>query len=219
MERQSMTITISRQMGSDGTLIGRKVAEFLGFSYIDREILRQTANLLNRDEIALEEYDGKSSGFIQNLLRTFVLGTPETSTYMAMERPIYDSDLFALESKIMKEIVARGNTVIIGRAGFSVLKGRPETVHLFIYAPADYRVNQMMKSEDITNLRQAQAKVEESDRRRTKFIKDMVGTDWTDAQNYNLCIDSSIMDVNKNVQMVTDFVKTALSIEEGAKNT
>jgi cytidylate kinase len=211
MEKQGMAITVSRQMGSEGTDIGYEVAKALNFSYVDREILRRAASVLNSDEASLEEYEEKSCGFMENLLRTFAFGTPETAAYMPKERPVYDRDLFALESKIINEIVDKHNAVIMGRGGFHLLKGRPKTIHLFIHAPRDYRMERVMKADSTTlDLREAQARIDESDRRRAKFIRDMVGTEWTDARNYHLCIDSSIVSLSESVQIVIAFAKTAL---------
>jgi CMP/dCMP kinase len=210
MEKQGMAITVSRQMGSGGTDIGYKVAKALGFSYVDREILSRAASLLNRDEVSLEEYEEKSSGFMENLLRTFALGTPETA-YMPKERPVYDRDLFTLESKIISEIVDKHDAVIMGRGGFSLLKGRPKTVHLFIHAPRDYRIERVLKAGSAGDSREAQSRIDESDRRRTKFVRDMIGTEWTDGRNYHLCIDSSIVGISECVRIVVDFVQTALS--------
>jgi cytidylate kinase len=97
----------------------------------------------------------------------------------------------------------------MGRAAFSLLKGRPKTVHLFNRAPRDYRIERAMKAHNTAGLQATQAMVEESDRRRAKFIRDMVGTEWTDARNYDLCLDSSIVKLSEGVLMVTGFVESA----------
>jgi len=209
MEKWNKVVTISRQMGSGGTYVGCEVSKALGFVYVDREILRRAARLLNRDAASLEGYEGKSSGFIQNFLRTFTLGAPEAG-YVTRELPVYDRDLFVLENNIISEIVSKHNAVIMGRGAFHLLKDRPETVHLFIHAPRDYRVEQIMKDGSSADLREAQARVEESDRRRTRFIRDMVGTEWTDARNYHLCIDSSTVSISESARLAIDFVKKAL---------
>jgi cytidylate kinase len=208
MEKRGKVITVSRQMGSGGTYVGYEVAKALGFSYLDREILRRAAGLLKRDEASLEEYEGKSSGFIQNFLRTFSFGAPESC--MPPERPVYDRDLFVLESKIIHAIADKQNAVIMGRGGFHVLKDRPNTVHLFIHAPRAYRIERVMKADGTADAGKAEARVEESDRRRGKFIRNMTGTEWTDARNYHLCIDSSTVGLPEGVRMVIGFVKTAL---------
>ncbi len=208
MEKQGMAVTVSREMGSGGTYIGFEVAKALGFSYVDREILRRAASLLKRDPAFLEEYEGRSSGFIENFLRTFAYATPEA--YTLKEPPVYDRDLFILESKIIREIVHEHDGVIMGRGGFFVLKDRPKTIHLFIHAPREYRIKRMMKADSTASLREAQERVDESDRTRTRFIRDMVGTEWTDARNYHLCVDPSIVGLSESLRMVIGFVKTAL---------
>ena len=209
MEKQGKAVTVSRQMGSGGTYVGYHVAKTLGFLYVDREILRRAADLLKRDERSLEEYEGRSGGFIQNLMRTFALGTPEAA-YIPRERPVYERDLFLLESRIIHEIVEKHDAVIMGRGAFHVLKGRPGTVHLFVHAPLDYRTERVSKA-DNTPLREAQARVKESDRRRNTFIREMVGTDWTDARNYCLSIDSSIVGLSETTRMVVAFVQKAIT--------
>ena len=208
MEKQGMAVTVSRQMGSGGTYIGYEVAKALGFSYVDREILRRAASLLKRDAASLEEREGRSSGFIENFLRTFTYATPEI--YAPTEPPVYDRDLFILESKIIREIVREHNGVIMGRGGFFVLKDRPKTIHLFIHGPRDYRIKRMMKADSTAGLRKAQERVDESDRTRTKFIRDMIGTEWTDARNYHLSVDSSIANLPEILGIVIGFARTAL---------
>ncbi len=143
-----------------------------------------------------------------------IFGAPEAA-YIPIERlPIYDKDLFVLESKIINEIVDKHDAVIIGRAGFHVLKGRPNTVHLFVHAPRDYRVERVMKADSSADRREARAKVEEADRRRGKFIRDMAGNEWTDARNYHLCIDSSAAGLTDSVEMVIRFIEKSLSGRE-----
>jgi cytidylate kinase len=196
-------------MGSGGTYIGYQVAKTLGFSYVDREILRRAASLLKRDTVSLEECEETSSGLIRNLLRELAFA-PETAAYMPGERPVYDGDLFVLEGEIIKAMVDRHNAVIMGHGGFYLLKDRPGTVHLFIYAPRDYRVERVMKAHGTANVREAQDMVDESDRRRSKLIRDIVGREWADARNYHLCIDSGILGLSESVRMVIRFLETTL---------
>jgi cytidylate kinase len=204
-----MTITVSRQMGSSGTDIGRRVARELRFSYVDREILQKAAAFLKQDESQVEAFEETSSTFIEKIMRIFSMGSPETFS-VPKEPPIYDTNLFGTESRIIRDLADRDNTVIMGRGGFSVLKERPRTLHVLVHAPLSYRVEQVMKVEGISDRKAALAKVEESDRRRGKFIKDMVGVEWTDARNYSLCIDSSAVAEDEAVFTVVRFARAAL---------
>lgn len=210
MEEQRKKITVSRQMGSGGDYIGYEVAKTLGFSYANREILYRAASILNRSAASLEQYEEKSSGFIRNLLRTFAFGAPDAPYVPPMARPVYDKELFVIESKIMTEIVEKHDAVIIGRAGFHVFKDWPKAIHLFVHAPCEYRVKRVMKAHNIADVKEARVRVKESDRSRGKFIKDMTGSEWTDACNYHLGIDSSTADLTQIIEVVLSFIDKSL---------
>jgi cytidylate kinase len=106
----------------------------------------------------------------------------------------------------MKEVADCCNAVIIGRGGFHILKDRTDTVHIFVHAPLDYRIEMIMKEQKIADEREAQKMIEESDHERTKFIRDMVSAYWYDARNYHLCIDSSVIGLPDCVKMITQLV-------------
>ena len=201
-EDARIAITISKQMGSGGSYVGYLVAKELGFKYIDREILRQAAEHLGTKVSALENHDERSCGLIDSLVRAFTFGTPEAAYVPPMSRPVYDKDLFTLESGIMNEIADRCSAVIAGRAGFHVLRERPGVIRVFFHAPIEFRVQRVMRAQPVADVAEVRAKVEESDRRRSKFVRDMVGVDWTDARNYHLCIDSSCVGFAASADMI-----------------
>lgn len=204
MGNERMVITISRQAGSGGSYIGHEVAKELGITFVDREILRQAAEHLGQDDATLEEYEERSSGFLQNFVSLLSLGTPESPYLPPSERPIYDRDLFELESKIIGRVATEYDAVIIGRGAFHVLKDRPGALHVFIHAPREFRARRLMETLSCSTLGEAREKTDESDRRRAKFFKDMIGTSWTDARNYHLCIDTSLLGLEESVRTIVD---------------
>jgi cytidylate kinase len=210
-EDAHIAITISKQMGSGGSYVGYLVAKELGFKYIDREILREAAARLGTDAKVLEDHDERSCGLIDNLVRAFSFGTPETAYIPPMSRPIYDKDLFTLESKIMNEIVDRCSAVIAGRAGFHALRDRPGVIRVFVHAPIEFRVERVMRAQHTEDIAHARAQVEDSDRRRSKFVRDMVGVAWTDARNYHLCIDTSGVGFPTAAEMIIKLADRKLS--------
>ena len=204
MKQERIVITISRQAGSGGSYVGYEVAKEMGITYVDREILRQAAKYLGRDDTSLEEYEERSSGFMRNFVSLLSLGTPETPYLPPSDRPLYDRDLFELEGKIIDKIATEHDAVIIGRGAFHVLRDRPRALHVFIHAPRDFRARRLMKVLSSSTLTEAMEKTDESDRRRAKFFKDMTGTLWTDARNYHLCIDTSLLGLGESVRMIVD---------------
>ncbi len=206
-EKTNIAITISRQMGSGGSYIGYLAAKELGFKYVDREILQRAAKHLGTNTGALEDPDERSMGLVKNIIRGFSFSMLEATYVSPMIRPLYDRDLFILECRIMNQIVDEHSAVIVGQGGFHTLRNRPGVIRIFIHAPKEFRVNRIMMVHNIKDMREAQDEVEESDRRRAKFIRDMVGIHWTDARNYHLCLDSSAVDFPRSVEMIIQMVE------------
>jgi cytidylate kinase len=208
MENEIHTIVaISRAMASGGSYIGCLLAEKINFKYVDREILRQAAINLGTDERWLENYEEKSSaGILSTILRGCAFGSPEAGYIPPFPVPVYDKDLFKLQSSIINQIADKHNAVIIGRGGFHVLRERPKVVKVFIHAPMEFRVKRFMRLQNISE-QKARSILHDSDQKRAKFIQDMVGVNWTDLQNYHLCIDSSIIDFNLSVDLIARVVR------------
>ncbi len=207
MKKEHMVITVSRQAGSGGSYVGYEVAKELGITYVDREILRQAAKHLGRDDATLEEYEERPSGFLQNFVSLLSLGTPENPYLPPSDRPVYDRDLFDLESRIINKVATEYDAVIIGRGAFHVLRDQPGVLHVFIHAPRQFRAQRLMKVLSTSDPSEAQEKMDESDRRRAKFFKDMTGTSWTDARNYHLCIDTSLVGLQESVRLIVELAK------------
>jgi cytidylate kinase len=206
MENTTHTIiAISRQMASGGSYIGYLLAKKLDFKYVDREILREAAKNFGTDAGWLEHFDGKSSGIISRILSEFAIGSPEFGCVPNVHPPVYDKDLFFMECRVMNQIMDKYNAVIMGRGGFYALKERPKVFRVYIHAPMEFRVNRLMKVRNI-NERDAKSILVESDKNRTKFIRDMTGMNWTDSRNYHLCMDSSVIDFNSIVNLIAGFV-------------
>lgn len=200
------SITISRQMGSGGTYIAYQLARELGFRYLDREILRQAADNLDIEPAILEKYDGQPSSLLEKIINSFCFGTPEMTGAPIFKKPVYNKDLFTMESKIIRQVAERCGAVIVGRGGFYILKDRPDAFHVFVHAPLDYRIDRIMKARKIDK-QEAQKMIQESDRKRTGFIREMEGVEWMDARNFHLSLDASVIGIPACVEMITKLVK------------
>jgi cytidylate kinase len=155
----------------------------------------------------LERFDGKSSGLLATILRGFCYGPPETAHVPPFKMPVYDRELYALEAGIMREIAARHDSVFVGRAGFHALAGTQCLVNVFIHAPMEFRMSRVMKVQGIADARAARRMLEESDAQKERFVRDVVGESWTDALNYDLCVDASVAGFPAVVDMLSRMVE------------
>ena len=80
--------------------------------------------------------------------------------------------------------------MIVGRAGFYILREYPNSIHVFIHAPIEFRVKRLMEVQKIADIKEARSKIDKSDFSREKFIRTMTGINWTDARNYHICLDT-----------------------------
>jgi CMP/dCMP kinase len=204
-ENEHTVVAISRQMASGGSYIGYLLAKKLTFKYIDREILRQAAKELGTDTRSLEHFDEKSFGIISKILRECSFETTDPACSSYFQSAVYDKELFEVECRIMNRIMDECNAVIIGRGGFCALGKRPKMASVFIHAPLEFRVKRLMKLQNMSE-QEARETINDSDQKRAKFIRDMIGVNWTDARNYNLCIDSSVIDFELSVELITRLV-------------
>ena len=173
--RAGIILTISREHGSAGKQIGQLVAEKMGIPCYYKEMIALAA-----------KESGLSKEFISSL---------NTNENMAM-RELYLSteavqQAVTAQDKAIKRIANTGSCVIVGRAADYVLRGYENVVRVFIYAPAGYRVQNVMKMYGDTH-EQGQKSITRSDAARSAYYKSISGREWGDPHGYELCVDSSI---------------------------
>jgi len=205
-EKRTIVITISRQMASGGAYIGHLVARELGYKYVEREVLYRAAAELGVDIPGLAGIDECCSGFVDDLMKSFMFGAPEAPYIPPVRRPVYDRELFETESRIIRAIADQYNAVIVGHCGYCILGGRPGLVNIYIHAPKDFRA-QRLRSFHSMPAEEARAEIEESDQRRSKFIKTMSDSDWDDARNYHLCIDAQAIGFEAAQRMIVSLAE------------
>lgn len=205
MDAKYKSLVISRQMGSGGSYIGYLAAKELGFRYLDREILREASSRLGVDTAILEHSEERSAGVLENLLRSFSFGAAESAFVPPMGKAVYERDLYRVESRIMNSVVDKFSAVIVGRGAFHVLRDRPEVFRVFVHAPLEVRIRRVMEVRKTADYESVRAQVIESDRRRTRFVRDIIGANWTDARNFHLCVDSSTLDFRTILGIIKNF--------------
>jgi cytidylate kinase len=165
------TITISRQMGSLGSDVAFLVAERLGYRLVWRELINLAARRAGAPEMALAAIDELD-----------LLGlTPSPQAQRAYIEEV---------NRIVNELAEQGNVVILGRAGQVILHGRPETLHVRIFAPQALRVKRVAEKLGVT-IDKAAAQVEASDRYRARYLRRFYHVRWDDPALYHLVLNTA----------------------------
>ena len=194
----NIIVTIGREHGSGGRLIGRKLAEELGFAFYDKEIIALTA---------------KESGFTEEFVRQ--METTKTSSFLfsiysaTRELPLTEQ-VFLMQAKIIRELAQKGNCVIVGRCADYILREEPNCIRTFIHAPIEKRVRRVKEfyNEAEGTDEQVRARILKQDKKRASYYEYYTQLKWGLAQNYNITLDSSI-GIEPSVEMLKAVVREA----------
>lgn len=168
-------ITIAREHGSAGKRIGSKVAQQLGIPFYYKEMTALAA-----------QESGLDKNFISNLNEE----SPNMLYDMYLSTNVVQRAVIAQE-EVIRAIAEKGSCVIVGRAADYVLRNHDNVIRVFIHAPKEHRIANIMEMYGDT-YEDAARYVNHSDTARSGYYRNISGQTWGDPRNYNICLDSSI---------------------------
>jgi len=202
-------ITIARQFGAGGKTLGTTVAEKLGYTLIDEQIVEMVA--LEAD-VSAEWVDSiaqetGSEGIVKRLIRKigpFGKGYVETAME---ERPGYiNGDLYiAILHKIIPIIANQDNVVIIGRGGQYILAEHPDTFHFLMIANIENRIKFMMGHYGIDR-KKAQLVIDKQNKRRIHLYRHFGRTDYEQPDHYHMVFNMNFLEMDSAVEAVCQLV-------------
>lgn len=189
-------ITITRQYGSGGREIGERLAQSLGLEFYDNRLLEVAAKDSGIHKNHFEENDEKRTNSFLYLLST---------TYGQGGIP-FDDTLFFAQLNAIQKVASEHACVIIGRCADYALRDFSNVVNLFISAPFEQRVKRAIEVYGIDE-KHAADYVKRIDKQRTSYYNYYTDKRWGQPQNYELCLDSSVLGIDGSVKLIEDFVK------------
>ncbi|MDR1916761.1 MAG: cytidylate kinase-like family protein [Synergistaceae bacterium] len=188
------TVTIAREYGSGGRLIGKQLADELGIAFYDRELISYAASDIGLDEEFIKSIEQKkSSGFLYNLYSPF------------QWIPI-NEQVFLAQSNVIKNIAERESSVIIGRCADYVLENMRNCIRFFIYAPIEFRLSLVKDVYQEGESGRLEDYIRKQDKGRASYYNFFTQQKWGRAQNYHLCLNSSI-GIQSSVRLLKKFVE------------
>ena len=184
----NLVITIGRQCGSGGKVIGQLIAEKLGVKCYDKELLTLAAKQSGLCEELFETHDEKpTSSFLYSLVMdTYSLGYT-TSAYMDM--PI-NHKVFLAQFDAIKKIADEGPCILVGRCADYALEEYDNVLSVFIHADLDSRIRRIARIYDLTDAK-AKDMIVKTDKKRASYYNYYSNKKWGAAESYDICLDSS----------------------------
>ena len=194
-------ITISREFGSGGRTIGRRVAEELGIPFYDKELV---------DQIALEsgfapkfvEENGEHSPGLSRLSYAFApQGVPGVMNGLSTA-----DFLWNIHCSVILQLADKGPCVIVGRNADYILKDREDVMDVFIHAETPFKAERIVRLYGESE-KSPETRLAEKDKRRRLNYQHYTGRTWGAAQNYEMCLCSSMLGIDQCVKIIVDAVK------------
>ena len=196
-------ITISREFGSGGREFGKKLSEYLGYAYYDREIIKAIANEKGVCESYIENLteNGSLKNFILPRFRTFSI-----PNFKATQTKI---DILTTQEKILKKIADEKHAVIVGRCADVILE-KYNPFNIFIYSDMEFKIKRCKiyapENENLSD-EELEKKIKQVNKNRKEYYKTYSDKVWGAKENYHLCINTSMVDMEKVIPLIAAYVE------------
>ena len=186
-------ITLSREYGSGGRYIGKLVAEKLGIKLYDKEFVAKLA-----------EETGLSSEYIENNeQKRGALETLNNGYYSGLSN---SDELFIKESELIKKVASENSCVIVGRCADFILKENKNVFKVFVYSNME---NKIKRTTNIYGLdkNKAEKEINRINKLRANHYKYYTEKDWSNPENYDICINSDSLGVERAADLICEMIK------------
>ncbi len=196
-------ITISREFGSGGRELGKRLAEELGIPCYDHEIIEMIAKENGFDERYVANVSEKSieAAYPMTIGHRFAM-----PSLPMMDQPIR---VAAAQRQIIENFAQKGDCVIVGRCADAILEDM-HPLNLFVYADMESRVQRCVdrapKGEDLTRS-ELERMIRQIDKQRRQYHQMYSDRRWGDKEGYHLCINTSDREIKDLIPALADYVR------------
>lgn len=199
-----IVITINREFGSGGRLVGERLAKKLGMKLVDKMLLEAAAKELNMSKDYLKQFEEKAPSLWDNL--TYVGGS-----YHGMSIPVVygantNTELYAAQTQYIKALSSQQSCVVIGRCANAILKEQQQCISVFLHAPVDYRIKNLVEVYGFNEEKDMAKAVQKIDKQRSDYYRTYTQTEWRAVENYDLILDTSKLSVEQVVELIESYV-------------
>ena len=189
---KNRVITISREFGSGGRTIGKKVAEKLSIPCYDSEIIQEMAKETGfAPDYIKEAGEYAPSGFLASAFSNRAFG------------PTNEDILWEQQYKVVTALAEKGPCVIVGRCADYILQDKADCLKVFIHADMKLRAERIVKVYGERE-QSPEDRLRDKDKRRAAYHRFYTNIKWGHAQNYHLTLDSGVIGIDKCVALICE---------------
>jgi cytidylate kinase len=194
-------ITISRQFGAGGKTLGKMVAEKLGYTFADEDIVQLIAELAKVSPGWVESVEKEAGGRLSRVV-TRMVSKPLVERILKDERGYIDEQIYIdYLVVIIAQMAEEGNVVILDRGSQYILNDMPDAYHVLLINSFENRVRFMMERYEMTQQRATQV-VKSEDRRRSSLYRKLGKQDYDNSELYHLVINMAKIEMDQAVELI-----------------
>lgn len=190
-------ITISRQFGSGGRMIGAELAKRLDFPFFEKSLSEEASKRSGIHPDFFEKAEARRDWYFSNAFLSSV-----DPLNMSLDDQIYLAQVHTI-----RELAERGPCIIVGRGANQILADRKDLLNIFIYADREVRLKRIIEVYGVPE-KQAEKQMDLVDKNRAKYLKHYAGQMFGEAENYHLCIDSGKLGIENAIKIIDASYRT-----------
>lgn len=203
---ENNVIVISRQVGSGGDEIARKLSELINIPVYDKQ---KIVDLAKESGISENLFDGLEEHPTSSLLYSLVIGLKSGSDASCIASPFHTDNVFGVQANIIRRLADNGSCIFLGRCADYILREHNNLTNVYIWASDDFRVNRVMNKIGLTHT-EAVDYVSRIDKRRRSYYDFYTSKAWGDVENYDLTINPEKIGIDNSAKIIADYVNSKI---------
>lgn len=194
-------ITIEREYGSGGTIIGKKLAEKCNIPCFGQQILSEASKNLNMPIASIRDYEEKASNSL--LYSIYMLSQMQSGNNTMLST---EAKVFVEEQNVIRKFALQGSAVFLGHCAAEALKEYNDVVSVFIYGDSDDKHKRIKTDYGIEDERITMTE-KKNNRRRANYFSVNTQKKWDNFQNYDIVLNSSRLGVENCVNILETLIQ------------
>lgn len=192
-----MILNVGRELGSGGRDLAKRLAEIFNLAFYDKELIHEASKDSGICEDCFKKADEKPQKIWYSRFPFF--GDSGFSV-------LSNDALFELHCATVQRLAKEHNCVFVGRCTDYILREDPACFNIFVHAPRNFRIQRISKRLNLSEEEAAQM-IEKVDKARSSYYNFYTDKQWGKASSYHLCVDTSLLGVEKTAEMVAEVVR------------
>ncbi len=199
-------VTVSREFGAGGGDFARELGTRLGWPVLDRDLVHRVATRLRMDDETIESFDEHPPGLLAKIARLLVIPQNDVYDFPPLEDIPWHDSIAAASTREIREAAAAPPLVVVGHGAPCILAGRPDTLHVFLYAPLETRVRRLAGRFPVPVAALPEL-ANRADRERQVYVQRYFHVDWRQDALYGLKLDTARVPIAVAVALAERIVR------------